>query len=72
MSVSRSRYADDAARDAKCFAILQSVEPRIAQSFFWNFSSRAERREAILAWKADQEMNSKEHIVSMDTTYEHG
>lgn len=56
-------YKADAARDAKAFNILQNMEPRIAQSFFWNFSSRTERREAILAWKADQEMNT-------DTMYE--
>ena len=55
-SVSMS-YRLDERRDALAFDILQNMEPKIAQSFFWNFKSRTERREAILAWKADQEMN---------------
>lgn len=56
-------YKPDPARDAKAFDILQNeMSPRIAQSFFWNFSSRTERREAILAWNADREMN-------LDTMY---
>jgi hypothetical protein len=45
-------------RDALCFQILQNMPPTIAQSFFWNFSSRRQRRKAILAWKADQEINA--------------
>lgn len=49
-------------RDAKAFDILQNMPPEVAQAFFWNFKSRTERREAILAWHADKEIN-------MDTTY---
>lgn len=50
-------YQPDERRDALAFDVLQNMEPRIAQAFFWNFKSRSERREAVLARKADREMN---------------
>lgn len=56
------RYLTNAEADAKAFDILQNMEPRIAQSFFWNFSSRYERRMAILNHKFYQELNeSSDH-----------
>ena len=51
------RYLTNAEADAKAFDILQNMEPRIAQSFFWNFKSREERRMAILNWKFYKEIN---------------
>ena len=43
-------YKPHADLDAKAFDILQNMPPEIAQAFFWNYKSREQRRDAILAW----------------------
>lgn len=52
-------YKPDEKRDARAFDILQNMTPEWAQAFFWNFKSRTERRDAILAWHADRIMNER-------------
>jgi hypothetical protein len=64
-------YKADPARDAKAFDILQNMPAEVAQAFFWNFKSREERREAILAWHAHKIINEKarELVISTDSFY---
>ena len=47
------RYKTNAELDAKAFDILQRLPHQVAQSFFWNHSSRQNRRDAILKFKIE-------------------
>lgn len=55
-------YKPDTRRDAMAFDILQNMDPKAAQAFFWNFKSRSERREAILAWKAYKDIGGFDQV----------
>ena len=45
----------DIIKDAHRFQFLQNIDPKDAQAFFWNFTSRRERAKAI-----DRAMQSKD------------